>query len=555
MVSVAHHPWRLVAPWYRTSSVGAGGHNRHRAPILQKYAATDFANRLVAEPQQSLKFTAEDFVSQPLADPDAVVTPEVRATHSSDPVKLFLDLHSRFYVVVAELHCDMPGFPNASREEVCEAGFVIRRRVPNVPAEASPAIARVRMERRALLAKMRRAEAQNNVPAGPGLVARMRATGRAFGDKIRHESIAEYETQLAENSAKLSTLIESHTLSLSLQGWRPASEDGIGSWAGVEEEPQVLEEAAFPMQPIIADPTTSGHSATGRALWFGVIPTSSSDQDTNGAPRLTDDVLYEIRCFVRRHDPCCKKRAMMRDCKGEIVWSAPTEAYQIASPYDLDGASHRPFNFKMPDLGMLRDQLAAAPPGRGVNTRITTPPGNGMAVQTAGMDMPGGGLEGGAEEICFYFFLIFFIVAWFLFQLFLPILMFVLQLWFLLSLRLCIPPSIGFDAGLAADIKLEGELGVKLDAGIAVEFDGGVYTTRQELKDALADTLASGIGLDPSFAGDFAQAMKDDGTFDLDALADLFIAMSTDFSGAQAELAAVPPNAERGLVYFDKVLS
>jgi len=133
----AGHPWCLVAPWYRTGSAGGGGSNRNRGPIIQKYAAPDFANRITVEPQESLRLTNEDFVTRLGLDPDAVVTPAIRNDNPNEPLKLFLDLHSRFYVIVAELHCDMPGFPNADRGEVCEAGFVVRRRVPVVPPEAA----------------------------------------------------------------------------------------------------------------------------------------------------------------------------------------------------------------------------------------------------------------------------------------------------------------------------------------------------------------------------------------------------------------------------------
>src|SRR5207253_2258648 len=46
---------------------------------------------------------------------------------------LFLDTHKRFYLVVCELHCDVAGLPNANPDEVCETGFVVRRRGCDVP--------------------------------------------------------------------------------------------------------------------------------------------------------------------------------------------------------------------------------------------------------------------------------------------------------------------------------------------------------------------------------------------------------------------------------------
>ena len=59
------------------------------------------------------------------------------ASTSIDPLqtrKIFLDTHKRFYLVVCQIHCDAPGFPRATREDVCDAGFVVRRRTTDIPA-------------------------------------------------------------------------------------------------------------------------------------------------------------------------------------------------------------------------------------------------------------------------------------------------------------------------------------------------------------------------------------------------------------------------------------
>ncbi len=60
---IPHYPWKLAGPWYRTESIG-GGPGRARRPIIQKYAATDFVNSFIMEPQNSLKFLCEDFVNR-----------------------------------------------------------------------------------------------------------------------------------------------------------------------------------------------------------------------------------------------------------------------------------------------------------------------------------------------------------------------------------------------------------------------------------------------------------------------------------------------------------
>jgi hypothetical protein len=158
MVSAAgkNHPWALVGPWYRLDSVGGPPPRRSTAPIFQKYSAVDFANRITKEPQESLKFNCEDFVTRLCQDPDQVVTPEMREANP-EPFKLFRDLHSRFYLVVCELHCVAPGFPSVDREQVCEAGFVVRRRVPNVPEAVKKQLAAMMQERRFLKAQILKA--------------------------------------------------------------------------------------------------------------------------------------------------------------------------------------------------------------------------------------------------------------------------------------------------------------------------------------------------------------------------------------------------------------
>jgi len=132
---MANHPWKLSGPWYRSNSIGGMADQRNSAPIFQKYAATDFANMIVKEPQQSLKFVSEDFVERISTDPNQVITLPIRQNNPAK-LKLFLDLHSRFYIVVCSLHCDVAGYPSVSREQVCEAGFVVRRRILQVPEKA-----------------------------------------------------------------------------------------------------------------------------------------------------------------------------------------------------------------------------------------------------------------------------------------------------------------------------------------------------------------------------------------------------------------------------------
>ena len=52
--------------------------------------------------------------------------------------KIFRDTHKRFYLVVCQFHCDAPGFPRVGRQKICEAGFVLRRRIAHIPGGAIP---------------------------------------------------------------------------------------------------------------------------------------------------------------------------------------------------------------------------------------------------------------------------------------------------------------------------------------------------------------------------------------------------------------------------------
>src|SRR5207245_11694269 len=87
-----------------------------------------------------------------------------------------------------------------------------------------------------------------------------------------------------------------------LEGWVVGA-DGVGRWQEVKERPGKLGEATFPLHAFVATPDAARHVGPNRAIWFGTVPTASRDHDRHGAPRLEAPSLYEIRCYVRRHDP------------------------------------------------------------------------------------------------------------------------------------------------------------------------------------------------------------------------------------------------------------
>ena len=149
------HDWQLVAPWYRwLRQIGPGVDGpRETRPVLQKYEDPKLVAAFLAEPQRSLKFDDDDWVyevsavaarripaGQPLAD--KVAEPAVqRGTRFEKYLatktairKLFLDSHRRHYLVVCELHCDVPGFP-------CPTA--LPRRAAPAPTPSTPTAARV----------------------------------------------------------------------------------------------------------------------------------------------------------------------------------------------------------------------------------------------------------------------------------------------------------------------------------------------------------------------------------------------------------------------------
>jgi len=602
------HPWKLVGPWYRANSVGGEARNRQSAPIIQKYADSSFANNIVSEPQHSLRFNSEDFIERIAKDPNQIIT-QLERQKSNSPLKLFLDLHSRFYVVVCELHCDVAGFPSVERKQVCEAGFVVRRRVPIISDSAKANVGTLLREKKQFQAELAKKEISLNdthsivdqaeSEISKSVLTTAKTRGAQFVSSVTTASIETLSIKLNEINAQLNEVVSSGDLKIELQGWTPTELKGVGNWNSVDETPNELIEQTFPLYPIIADPNSTDHSAAGKTLWFGLIPTSSGDVDSVNNPRFDEKDLYEIRTFVRRHKPQFPVQNNQQDCCGDLIWSEATEGYQLASPYDLDGGSHRPINIKLPDLPALKAQADAGPPGRGAAARIIAPPESSLNFATDKMDLPEGGEPATrtGQQICFFAIFLFFIVAMFLFRLFLPILLFIFNLWFLLKLKFCIPPSIEFDAGLVADLSFDGSFGVEFDASIEahvelmVDFSADLavqmaiegpdieakfllpgysitvnkdkdnektYTSAAQLSADVSLMIANGINATDDMRNEMVNGGgKGQGlnaSLSLNELAGIFITMQTEYEEVKhAELAGELPTAEKGLMYFNIV--
>ena len=562
------HPWRLVGPWYRWPQPGVPATGRASAPAIQKFSSDDFVNGFLADPQHSLRYEpALDQVHtvqfSPAPAPSAAALagkisslfpldgqgrqrPSRTSLQRLETRKIYLPSHSRHYTVVGELHCDLAGFPSPDAREVCQAGFVVRRRHLAYPsaakAEAQVILKNLVAVDAALARLAADAAAPGTASARPRLlVARVRAM---FGGA--QPDLPALQVKRAALYGQLQGWQRASGAEWVTEGWVLGAQPGFGAWQPVEDEPQALLEASFPLWPLHADPAKPLHDAQFGTLFFGVLPTASADTDANGRARFDAQSVYELRCFVRRHDPHCP-RGEAPDCHGPLVWSAPTERYQLAPPFDLLGCSNRPVTIQMPNLAELAAQAATKPLGSFSPVKVVQPQTLAPSVEKFGAS--GGTLGGGS--ICFISIPLITIVALFLFNLFLPIVVFIFGLWFLLAFKFCIPPQIAFDAGLQAKLDVAPP-SFQLDA----EFDVSVGFSAGQLHDALVDP-AQGVGANIEHGYGLAPGQASAGLqkFSNVPLADLAGVMH-DISGLPVDIASDPPvrgDLSAGLVWVPRV--
>ena len=559
--------WTLASPWYRADSVtGARERPGRGAPIIQKYAASDPVTPFLAEPQRSLRFTGDD-LQRHLFDRRHVLLDA--SNRGSEPLKLFQPLHARFYLVVCELFCRVPGWPPVAREQVCEAGFVVRRSVPDVPENQRTELNRLYAEKQRLLSRaeyLAPRALRKETDHRDGVERRLRSFWRGAGRQAAQAKLAQLQQDLDGNRSEIRALAGEAEIENRVQGWLAGEHPNIGAWSpDIEAEPRDPgAEQVFPLFPLTPDPAIDDHSGSGSSLYYGLIPTHSGDIDGSGAPRFDDRSLYHVRCFVRRHQSGCPRTATPGDCKGELIWSQATEGYRLASPYDLDGTSNRPVNIRLPDLDALQVHAKRAGPGGSVGARFDVPPGSALPIKTNDMDLPEKALagDGRGDQVCFFAIPLITLVALFVLSIFLPILLFLFQLWFMLRLKLCIPPSIDIDADLAAELEIKGpeiEAKLELDASFEIEIGGAIFSggggqaSVDAVKMALKDQIAPGGELDPTHLDNRAiQGLKDEIDADLDNAIDLIQTMGADLaSDAVAGEDGTLANGSRGLTYFE----
>ena len=502
------HDWLLVAPWYRWPKQAADLKlpPRRTRPVLQKYEDPKFVDAFLADPQRSLTWNDDDWVyelaaltartvpSGPLAGKvaESAVKRNGRfekylATRTSIR-KLFLNSHRRFYLVVCELHCDVPGFPRARTDDVCQAGFVVRRRYTSYPEAAEPEAAAILKELSRLqlqLAKLERVPAAKRATKQWELLAPPKTNGAREAERL------ELELDIARQRKELRRWAAENNVSPAGLGWVPSERQHVGSWQVVEDEPQVLLEDVFPLFPLMPSPNDPGNAGQGTTIYFGVVPTASSDHDPAGGPRFDDRHLYEIRCFARRHRPGCPRTREPNDCNGHLFWSAPTEPFRLAAHFDPVGTAHRPVNIKLPDFPALAAAVASRPVGALSPVAMSQPDRSSLRFGD-GVPPTSGSVGGG--QICFLAIPLITIVAWFVLNIFLPIVVLLFGLWFLLRLKLCIPPSLEVQAAVNAQLAVDGQLQIAVDAGLDVDVDIGGGFDPNTLNDKLATTISAQTG-------------------------------------------------------------
>ncbi|WP_127500911.1 hypothetical protein [Actinoplanes solisilvae] len=504
------HPYALRAPWYvRERGQYSLLDPRARRPAIQKYETDDFVERLFTDPRDSTRFDdlGDDVWSYPVpvaATPGPGTGRARFATHTlvrSQLRKLYQPTHDRFYVIVVELFCDVPGLPRAGDAEGIEVGMVLRRRRTTVDAP----VLQVRRLARQMAGDLLKAQQPGTQPGG--------LRGGDLPDVLWADLAARrgFETAHADELAGITVDSTTEAWMVGAAGghWRTA-----GTPAPAGETDHELEIPMWRLPPREQDCPP----ARTRSLWFGLVPTYSADMDREGTPRLDDHAIYEINCFARRNPEPGHEH-----CPPKISWSEPTEPFRLAAVFDPDGTKNHKVAVKLPDLRTLAAR-AGRPPGPG-GVAVTSPPGSQMHFNPFdGVPKPAVKPVGEAERICVFAFELFIIVGFFVFLLFLPIVVFLFQLWWMLALRFCLPPLVEAFELLETHFTTGGTLGNlpaddSSDPPVADQHDldavlGSVGVTKA-LDDARADV--DGVPtpvFDPAMMQDLLAAVDPSGAAD-----------------------------------------
>ncbi|KAF0956732.1 MULTISPECIES: hypothetical protein [Rhodococcus] len=478
LAAARRHDWRIVAPWYRWER--ADGLEPERAasavrPVFQKYVSTDFVADYLRDPQRSVVFDDDIDVYQTVkAIPSAELVADDGRLRSlsrsrlvpSDTRKLFLPAHQRFYLVAVGIHCDRPGFPKVDPDSISEVGFVVRRHRVEVPSDE-------RARGAALLAELTQSRAVagsrlelDAAKARSRILHPFKANSRDRVVSPRAATVAAHQ-QLELARRRLRVWADQVGVAHRTEAWITTGEGAFGEWVATADEPEELIERSYRMRLLTPPPDEPHHAAHDGTIYFASVPTASDEITADGTSRFNELDTYEVRVFAR---------VDCGDCPGPLVWSNPTQVFRLASFYDPMGSAQRPVEVRLPDFAEL-EATAAMP-----SVRMSAPAGSSLEFSKFG-EIPTKGKVGVGKEICFFSIPLITIIALFVLNLFLPIVIFVFQLWWMLKLKFCIPPSIEFEGELAAELNVEPP---ELEA--TAELDIDVLTGVDQ--DALAAVLA-----------------------------------------------------------------
>ena len=321
----------------------------------------------------------------------------------------------------------------ATRDDVCEAGFVVRRRLHELPARR-----RERGRRRRSSSRSSRAPAR----AGEARAARRRAK-RALR---RCEALAGADTRTAPSrcaSGELRLALERERKRAARVGGRERRAAGAPSAgspserrrhrrvaAVVEDEPADAARGGLPALPARPGPgATRRTPAAARRSTSASCRPGAPTPTPRGAARFDDGTLYEIRCFVRRHTPRCPQHGRARTTATASSSGAGRPSRSGSPPhFDLGrhGATGRS-TIQLPDLpalaaaGGARSPVGALAPGAdGRAARLVAEVRASDVPPTRGQRRP-------TAQICSFAIPLITIVAMFVLNLFLPIVVFALR--------------------------------------------------------------------------------------------------------------------------------
>ncbi|WP_298942611.1 hypothetical protein [uncultured Microbacterium sp.] len=432
-------------------------------PLLQMYDRPDFVDRLLADPADSVTFGDDDVWTYPVPvkphlDEDSRLRLATSRLVKTNLRKLYQPLHERFYIVVVEVFCDVPGLPRAGSHDEINVGFRMRRMHTSLTAKGRPA----RRVAANLVADLAKEQGLGEcVPTSPD-VRDVWWANEAWRRR--------FEEDHADDLAEIDCHTDVQQWLVSLGGggrWRTICDEADPIGAGEVEE--IIPMTRLPVREKDAECAEDAgpKGPRSRSLWFGVVPTYSGEHWLAPQPagrdpvierKLDDHAIYEIECVVT--EP-------REDCPDRTWVSAPSEPFRLADPMDPAGTKNRTVTITLPDFRRLAARAGEKQGPGGV--RILTPPDSQMKFNPfSGTPKSGSGRIGAGAAVCTFAIELFFIVAFFLFLMFLPIVVLLFQLWWLLALRFCIPPRIAFTA--MADFLATADLGT-VNAAQRTEFN------------------------------------------------------------------------------------